>query len=61
MIQGETSIDELIGRKITNSNWRAVCLTFARILPPDIECSTFKMNKKYWPLAEWTPKRVDKI
>jgi len=56
-VDGEVSIDSVVGYRINNSTWRNFCTLVAKKLPDNIPCNTLRNNGGYWPLKDMPNKK----
>jgi len=51
-VDGETTIKEVVGQKISNSDWRLFCADVAKNIKPKYDCNMYREFKQYWPACE---------
>jgi hypothetical protein len=46
---GETSVDNVVGTRISNNSMKSFCLIVKKYISPDIDCNQSRLLGEYWP------------
>jgi hypothetical protein len=48
-IIGETSVDEVVGKRVTNNSMKSFCHIVKGFIEPGIDCNQVRILGEYWP------------